>query len=49
MHLAYIKIENYKGIEVIETEFDPKLNIIIGVDIPIKVSPVRHCKLSPQS
>lgn len=30
MHLAYIKIENYKGIEVIETEFDPKLNIIIG-------------------
>lgn len=30
MHLAYIKIENYKGIEVIETAFDPKLNIIIG-------------------
>lgn len=30
MYLAYIKIENYKGIEVIETEFDPKLNIIIG-------------------
>ncbi|MGB7526962.1 ATP-dependent nuclease [Sphingobacterium cellulitidis] len=30
MYLAYIKIENYKGIEVIETEFDPKINIIIG-------------------
>lgn len=30
MHLAYIKIENYKGIEVVETAFDPKLNIIIG-------------------
>lgn len=30
MHLAYIKIENYKGIEVVETTFDPKLNIIIG-------------------
>lgn len=30
MYLAKIKIENYKGIELIETEFDPKLNIIIG-------------------
>jgi len=30
MYLANIKIENYKGIELIETEFDPKLNIIIG-------------------
>lgn len=30
MYLAHIKIENYKGIEVIETEFDPKINIIIG-------------------
>lgn len=30
MYLASIKIENYKGIELIETEFDPKLNIIIG-------------------
>ncbi|WP_316846861.1 ATP-dependent nuclease [Pedobacter psychrodurus] len=30
MHLAKIKIENYKGIELIETSFDPKLNIIIG-------------------
>lgn len=30
MYLSYIKIENYKGIEVIETEFDPKINIIIG-------------------
>lgn len=30
MYLAYIKIENYKGIEIIETEFDPKINIIIG-------------------
>lgn len=30
MYLSYIKVENYKGIEVIETEFDPKLNIIIG-------------------
>lgn len=30
MYLSKIKIENYKGIEIIETEFDPKLNIIIG-------------------
>ncbi|WP_285269000.1 ATP-dependent nuclease [Kaistella rhinocerotis] len=30
MYLAKIKVENYKGIELIETEFDPKLNIIIG-------------------
>src|SRR5690606_4289147 len=30
MYLSYIKIENYKGIKVIETEFDPKINIIIG-------------------
>lgn len=30
MYLASIKIENYKGIELIETEFDSKLNIIIG-------------------
>lgn len=30
MYLANIRIENYKGIELIETEFDPKLNIIIG-------------------
>lgn len=30
MYLAKIKIENYKGIELVETEFDPKLNIIIG-------------------
>lgn len=29
MYLAKIKIENYKGIELVETEFDPKLNIII--------------------
>ena len=30
MHLSFIRIENYKGIELIETEFDPKINIIIG-------------------
>lgn len=30
MYLSYIKIENYKGIECIESEFDPKINIIIG-------------------
>jgi len=30
MYLAKIKIENYKGIELVETDFDPKLNIIIG-------------------
>lgn len=30
MYLSYIKIENYKGIESIETEFDPNINIIIG-------------------
>lgn len=30
MYLSNIKIENYKGIELIETEFDTKLNIIIG-------------------
>lgn len=30
MYLASLKVENYKGIELIETEFDPKLNIIIG-------------------
>lgn len=30
MYLAKIKIENYKGLELIETDFDPKLNIIIG-------------------
>ncbi|MDL2145067.1 AAA family ATPase [Flavobacterium tructae] len=30
MYLATIKVENYKGIELIETDFDPKLNIIIG-------------------
>ncbi|HBV15800.1 ATP-dependent nuclease [Chryseobacterium carnipullorum] len=30
MYLSYIKIENYKGIEALETEFDPKINIIIG-------------------
>jgi len=30
MYLSNIKIENYKGIEALETEFDPKINIIIG-------------------
>lgn len=30
MYLSSIKIEKYKGIEEIETEFDPKINIIIG-------------------
>ena len=30
MYLSYIKVENYKGVEVIETEFDPNINIIIG-------------------
>jgi len=30
MYLSYIKVENYKGIDVIETEFDPNINIIIG-------------------
>lgn len=30
MYLSFIRIENYKGIELIETEFDPKINIIIG-------------------
>jgi len=30
MYLSYIKIENYKGIELIETEFDSNINIIIG-------------------
>lgn len=30
MYLSSIKIENYKGIEEIETDFDPKINIIIG-------------------
>jgi len=30
MYLSYIKVENYKGIETVETEFDPNINIIIG-------------------
>lgn len=30
MYLSYIKVENYKGIELVETEFDPNINIIIG-------------------
>jgi len=30
MYLSFIRIENYKGIELIETEFDPKINIFIG-------------------
>ncbi|WP_298419780.1 AAA family ATPase [uncultured Kordia sp.] len=30
MYLSYIKVENYKGIDTIETEFDPNINIIIG-------------------
>jgi putative ATP-dependent endonuclease of OLD family len=30
MYLSYIKVENYKGIEVVETEFDSNINIIIG-------------------
>ncbi|MDN3619079.1 AAA family ATPase [Polaribacter undariae] len=30
MYLSYIKVENYKGVETIETEFDPNINIIIG-------------------
>lgn len=30
MYLSYIKIENYKGIEIVETEFDSNINIIIG-------------------
>ncbi len=30
MYLSYIKIENYKGIEVVETEFHSNINIIIG-------------------
>lgn len=30
MYLSKINIENYKGIEAVETTFDPKLNIIIG-------------------
>ncbi|MFT7012088.1 MAG: putative ATP-dependent endonuclease of OLD family, partial [Flavobacteriales bacterium] len=30
MYLSYIKVENYKGVEIVETEFDPNINIIIG-------------------
>ncbi|MEQ8909386.1 MAG: AAA family ATPase [Vicingaceae bacterium] len=30
MYLSYIKVENYKGIEQIETELDPSINIFIG-------------------
>lgn len=30
MYLSYIKIKNYKTIECIESELDPKINIIIG-------------------
>ena len=30
MYLSYIKLENYKGVEILETEFDPKINILIG-------------------
>ena len=30
MYLATIQIQNYKGIESLEVNFDPKLNIIIG-------------------
>ena len=30
MYLSYIKVENYKGIDIVETEFDPNINIIIG-------------------
>ncbi|WP_397300152.1 ATP-dependent nuclease [Nonlabens ulvanivorans] len=30
MYLSYIKIENYQGVENVETEFDPNINIIIG-------------------
>jgi len=30
MYLSYIKVENYKGIDIAETEFDPNINIIIG-------------------
>ncbi|WP_218599163.1 ATP-dependent endonuclease [Polaribacter sp. NJDZ03] len=30
MYLSYIKVENYKGVEIVETDFDPDINIIIG-------------------
>jgi putative ATP-dependent endonuclease of OLD family len=30
MYLSYIKVENYKGIDLIEVEFDSNINIIIG-------------------
>lgn len=30
MHLSYLSIENYRGIEYLECNFDPNINIIIG-------------------
>ena len=30
MYLSYLSIENYRGIESLEVDFDPNINIIIG-------------------
>lgn len=30
MYLSYLSIENYRGIEYLEVDFDPNINIIIG-------------------
>src|SRR5690554_5197741 len=30
MYLSYLSIENYRGIEYLEINFDPNINIIIG-------------------
>lgn len=30
MHLSYLSIKNYRGIELLELNFDPNINIIIG-------------------
>jgi putative ATP-dependent endonuclease of the OLD family len=30
MYLSYLKIENYRGIDSLEIDFDPSINIIIG-------------------
>lgn len=30
MYLSYLRIENYRGIESLEVDFDPSINIIIG-------------------
>lgn len=45
MYLSKISIENYKGIEHLEVDFSPRINIIIGENGRCKSALYRRYKI----